>query len=236
MGLFDHYFADLQRGFSSIPRALGRKWFRTYMHPRSLYRVLAELPKGSQVLDVGCGPGNILKIFKQHRDELEYVGVDWSIPENAHEDEGPSAGKITFVESDVTKELAFENRQFELITCYFVIEHIELKNLERFCQNLVSMLKPGGYLFLTVPNPRSVYLDFYDDPTHIRPYTSTALKKLFEPLGIVTHRHGIDRSWKILFLSPFYRLYTLFKKDPSGISFFRGHLFGATSYFLGIKR
>ena len=180
------------------------------------------------MLDVGCGPGNALRMFRHHRSDLDYTGMDATIQSEAGSEEG-----LQFVSADITQATGLPAGQYDLVTCYFVIEHISLQDLEDFCRNLKSLVRPGGYLFLTAPNSRSVLLDFYDDPTHVRPYNGTAMCRLFQPMDIMTVAQGVDRSWKILLLSPFYSLYTLFKKDRSGISFFRIHLFGVVSFFLG---
>lgn len=230
MGLFDDYFSDLQENYASWPRTFGRNWFKTHKHPSSLYKILTHLPKQAKVLDVGCGPGNTLQIFREARNDLELSGIDFQIAPETRD-----TPNLNLVQADVIKGLPFTRHCFDLVTCYFVLEHIHLSDLEVFCENLTALVKPGGYLFLTVPNQWSIWLDFYDDPTHVRPYTVEAMVRLFLPLGIETHQLGKDRSWKILMLSPFYWLYCKLIGKKSVINFFGVHLLGSNSYLLGRK-
>lgn len=230
MGLYDHYFDRLQQSFNSLPRALGRKWLKTHQHPKCLYDLIYKLPKGANVLDVGCGAGNTLRLFHECNADVNYWATDLKISDHL---EVPPDTHV--VQTDLAKENPFKEYFFDVVTCFFVLEHIELKNLDSFCNNLVSIIKPEGYIFLVFPNERSLMLGFYDDPTHIRPYSPLAVDKLMRNRNFSLEKRGRDRSWKILLLSPFYHLFSLIKKDPAGINFFFIHLAGTTSYYLGKK-
>lgn len=83
----------------------------------------------------------------------------------------------TFV-MDLT-QMAFQDRYFDVIICYHVLEHIH--NDRRAMQELFRVLKPGGWAILQVPiwaettyedsrTPKSQYEDVYGHRGHVRRY------------------------------------------------------------------
>ena len=60
-----------------------------------------------------------------------------------------------------------------MIISLAVIEHIE--NIDNFVGEALRVLKPGGIFYLSTPNFRFCYKSFYNDPTHVRPFTETTL-------------------------------------------------------------
>ena len=230
MSLYDSYFDSLQSSFSSLPRRMARRWLKTHEHPRVLYTLLKSLPAGAKLLDVGCGPCNNLRIFNSYRDDIYLYGLDFNVANVDGE-----IGDLALVQADPSKSIPFPAESFDLVVSYFVLEHIETSRLDAFCESLANVVKPGGHLFLTFPNEQSLKHGFYDDPTHVRPYTAFSVNKLFAPRGFKHVSSGKDRSFKILMLSPFYQLMSLFRRDNTNINFFTIHLLGTNSYYLGRK-
>ena len=73
-------------------------------------------------------------------------------------------------------------------------------------------------------NHRSLLFGFYNDPTHIRPYSRMALSRSATLAGLEVLEVRIERSWVILLLSPFYHLYQFIRRMPVVIPFFWEHL------------
>ena len=55
-----------------------------------------------------------------------------------------------------------------------VIEHIY--NPNNFLNEIKRILKKNGNLIIVTPNFRFSFKEFYDDPTHVKPYTEESLK------------------------------------------------------------
>jgi SAM-dependent methyltransferase len=77
----------------------------------------------------------------------------------------------------------------DFITMNGVIEH--LSSPTHILREIHSALKVGGLLYINTPNFQRDYLNFYNDPTHVKPYTPKSIKAALELMG-----------FKVLFLEP----------------------------------
>lgn len=75
-------------------------------------------------------------------------------------------------------KLSFENEVFDFVTFNAVIEH--LYNPNNILSEIYRVLKKDGILITTAPNYHYGYKYFYDDPTHLHPYTPTSLEKVLK--------------------------------------------------------
>ena len=125
-----------------------------------------QLPKESKILDVGCGPGELLL---ELRGDYEFLaGIDIAqemitIANNKLEKKS-SNKKLIFEVGDI-ENLRFDDNTFDLIICSGVIEY--LKDDEGWIKEIKRTLKPGGYLIINVTNKYS-----------IRKWTSGPIEKL----------------------------------------------------------
>jgi len=104
--------------------------------------------------------------------------------------------------------LLFELSNFHVLFMQSVIEH--LKDPVEAVSALARFVKPGGRIILSAPTPEN---SFWDDPTHVRPYTPKSLLSLGEICGLeVEHLTYVFAFLLGLQLrSPlFYRLLNLF--------------------------
>ena len=75
-------------------------------------------------------------------------------------------------------KIYFENESFDFVIFNAVIEH--LYNPNNILTEIYRVLKKGGILITTAPNYRYGYKYFYDDPTHLHPYTPQSLAKVLQ--------------------------------------------------------
>ena len=164
---------------------LERRWRGTEEEIRERIAVylphLARIPAGSAVLDLGCGRGEALALFRDHG--LTARGVDASerMVELCRE------RGLTAVAGDLFATLAAEAEgSLGAVVSFHVIEHLPPAALDRLVRLAWRALRPGGLLILETPNPLSLLVaarNFWLDPTHQRPVHPESLKLSYELAG-----------------------------------------------------
>jgi SAM-dependent methyltransferase len=113
-----------------------RSWF--------LGDVLASLAKGSDVLELGCGPGTAARELSDGR---RYVGVDLSqVQLLIARRRVPHA---QFVRADITTTI-FQTASFDGIVAFYVFNHVPQKELARTFAQVFGWLRPRGQLMLSL--------------------------------------------------------------------------------------
>ena len=86
---------------------------------------------------------------------------------------------------DIEKDkLEHDDGSIDFITMNAVIEHIQ--NPENIFFEIKRVLKKNGLLFVRTPNWKMCSDDFYNDPTHVKPYTPEGLRNTFNLFGLNT--------------------------------------------------
>jgi SAM-dependent methyltransferase len=104
---------------------------------RWVRKLLDDLPKDTSILDVGCGEGVLVNLYRK----IGYGiwGVDrnyisqWIVPGDA-------------------KRLPFATDIFDVVLLLDVIEHIHLTQQEKVIKEVIRVLRQGGYLIASIPN------------------------------------------------------------------------------------
>src|SRR5207302_1798418 len=76
-----------------------------------------------------------------------------------------------------TADVVTVDGAFDLIVCMNVLEHIE--DDYRALRHMLSLLRPGGTLFLLVPSHDLLYSDFDRASGHYRRYSKARMAALF---------------------------------------------------------
>lgn len=130
------------------------------------------LGRSSVVLDYGCGPGDLLHVCKEMGIAAE--GVDsYERSVLLALQRGLSVKQADF------SSLPFEKESFDAIILQSVIEHVS--NPIEMLQTLTAYLAPGGMLVVSAPTPGA---HFWDDPTHVRPFTPQSFKVIGDLIGL----------------------------------------------------
>ncbi len=109
-----------------------RRWF--------LEEVLARLPGGSAVPELGCGPGTDAAELSAGR---RYIGVDLSpVQLSIARRRAPHA---TFVLGDFTS-LAFRPASFDGVVAFYAFNHVPQDEVEPTFARIFAWLRPGGRL------------------------------------------------------------------------------------------
>src|SRR5262249_29915915 len=100
---------------------------------RLIVPLLLELVQPRSVVDVGCGTGSWLSVFRDHGVE-DVLGIDWEYV-------GANSLEISpdhFYAFDLTQPLRLE-RRFDLVVSLEVAEHLPPESADAFVESLVSL-------------------------------------------------------------------------------------------------
>lgn len=156
--------------------------------------VQSPSPSSGLFLDLGCGDRYLETAVSERG--MRYQGLD-------------------------VDTVDFERDPLPLATCSVdfavslaVIEH--LRDPSFFMSEIFRCLRPGGVVYLSTPNFQYDFRNFYNDPTHVKPYTPVALEMMLSLYGFQrVHTfpglrckskwwyQGPWRFWRAFFLLPF---------------------------------
>jgi len=148
-------------------------------------QVLREFtaPQGLKLLDVGCGHGEFLYWAKQAG--FDIAGVDFNERSLAFAREILGLAEIyNCTVSDVRSR--FGTECFDVITMFEVLEHVDAP-LDML-QQLVDLIRPNGYLCVSVPGherwPPLFDRDVDMPPHHLTLWTASALNAALTRIGM----------------------------------------------------
>jgi SAM-dependent methyltransferase len=174
--------------------------------PGSRLEITLEYCRGKSVLDIGCVNHNIENVDVeswQHRAITEVasnvLGVDYL------HDEVQELAKRGFrvLAADITKPLDL-NEQFDVIVIGHLIEH--LSSFDGLFTNIQKLLKPGGHVLISTPNPfyteQYFYAAFKNDlivnSEHTCWIDPVTLDQLARRFGLVTTAvYWIKEKWNL---------------------------------------
>lgn len=132
----------------------GNNWVKVQRH-KLRFRFIRRFVKVGKLFDLGAGWGHFMLAGK----ELGYDVYGVEISEQPYlycvNDLKLPVDHIDFFEMDETRQ------QFDLITMWDVLEHIDQAN--EFLAKCAALTRPGGYLFLQVPQIDSYFARRHKD-------------------------------------------------------------------------
>ncbi len=128
----------------------GDVWHRTLIDP-GLFRLLGRLPRGTRVLDIGCGNGYIAR--RLSRDGARVVGVDASreLIEYAREEERVHPLGIVYHLSDAARLPIREKGVFDVAVANMSL--LDIKDAEGAIRELARVVRPGGRFVFSISHP-----------------------------------------------------------------------------------
>ena len=145
-----------------------------------------RLPKHARVLDVGCGPGIPIGKALVGKD-FKVTGVDLSeTMVSLAKNNVPEAGFLCMSMTDLDEKEVYDG----IIAAYSML-CLEPEQFKQTAQRMVTALKPGGLLLVTLNEPSGAhkeeesYACIMGQRMYSRPYTETEVKAAFEDLTLV---------------------------------------------------
>jgi SAM-dependent methyltransferase len=157
---------------------------------RLLYRKRAAtvertLGRKGSVLDIGCGPGFLLREFRERGWQVH--GTEFSERSAAH------ARDVLRLPISIASEFKFQDDSFDAVVMWHVLEH--MPDPERTVSEVARVLRAGGVFLCAVPNFGSAEARFARDkwfhldvPRHLNHFTVPALQKLLAAHGLTVQR------------------------------------------------
>ena len=108
--------------------------------------LLKLLPTKARVLELGCGPGNVVKYLKSKRGDLDILGIDLA-PEMIKEAERQNPG-AEFQLMDI-RDVAQLNRKFDAVIVAFAIPYISSHDVAALFSDIQNLTVANGLLYLS---------------------------------------------------------------------------------------
>lgn len=137
-----------------------------------------RVPAGGRILDIGCGRGMLARSLVDSG--FDVCGTDFS--EDATRGIDP---RIDLLISPSLAEAGLDDACFDAVVIWHVFEH--LTDPSAALQEVHRLLKPGGRLFIAVPNFASLQARIFgrhwfhlDPPRHLYHFTAQGLAEMLE--------------------------------------------------------
>lgn len=170
---------DTSRGIVNNLYQKVRKY--TLGQKRKLVEKVTGIREG-QLLDVGSGTGAFVNEMSSHGWQVTGLEPDADAREVANKNYG-------FELKDTSAFYSLQPGSYDAISMWHVLEHVH--DLNAYIQQLKSVLKENGKLFIAVPNytsgDASVYKEFwaaYDVPRHLYHFSPNSMRVLIEKHGM----------------------------------------------------
>jgi SAM-dependent methyltransferase len=182
----DVRYSERERPYTDYPERLTSYLTEQYLRG---YR-------GAKLLDLGCGRGEFLHGFANLG--FQGIGFDRSRPAQ------PRFSEPVVVGDYETGGLPFEDAEFSVLFNKSVFEHVrDISPLLRECHRV---LEPNGRMVSLVPDWTAQWRHFYDDFTHVRPFTLTGLRECVQSHGFQIREavrfRQLPHLWERPYLGP----------------------------------
>lgn len=147
-----------------------KKYFPDKNEVRLIRKILRNLDRRIEALDVGSGYGEKITVLKNMGFnnilgiEINPVIIEKDIKNNMN------------VVSPDEFERKYQEKKFDLVIMSHIIEHFSWEELLHFMDNYLEHLKQGGYCLIVTP---ILHGQFYNDFDHVKPYYPNALTMMF---------------------------------------------------------
>jgi SAM-dependent methyltransferase len=156
-------------------------WFRA-RNALIVWAMRTYAPDCSRFLEIGCGTGFVLAAIRSAYPDAELVGS-----ELFSRGLGFAAARVPsaeFLQMDA-RDIPFREH-FDAIGAFDVLEHIEDDGA--VIATVARALRPGGHLFVTVPQHPALWSPQDDVSLHVRRYTAAGIRAKLRAAGFAVVR------------------------------------------------
>jgi len=157
---------------------------------------LRTIDPNGQALDLGCGRGEWLEILGELNIAASGIDLDEGMLSDCRK-----LGLNVEQGNALTKLSQQADNSLVLISGFHLAEHLSNADLQTLIQESHRALKPGGLLILETPNTENITvatINFYFDPSHLRPIPAKLLQFLTLHLGFARSKIiGLQESTEL---------------------------------------
>lgn len=121
-------------------RNLDPNWSYTPTYIRKMAfirRYIASLPQTTKILDAGCGEGVLVEEFRQRGWQIEGLDLNY---------------ESEFVQLGDVRAMPYSDSSFDVVLFLDTLEHLSFEDQPKALQEIHRVLRPGGFLVVSVPN------------------------------------------------------------------------------------
>lgn len=151
------------------------KKIRKYTHTKKV-KLVTHLSQGKSILDIGCGSGELLGLFKKNG--WDTIGIE---PNRIAREFAKTSYDINVLDEGEISNIPSQSK--DVVTLWHVLEHVS--GLNERVNELRRILKKDGTIFIAVPNIISYdaqyynnYWAAYDVPRHLYHFSPDTMTKL----------------------------------------------------------
>jgi cyclopropane fatty-acyl-phospholipid synthase-like methyltransferase len=163
----------------------------TWPRMRWLEKLLAVLPAGAAVLDLGCGSGDPadIALARQH----QVTGVDISEAQIDKARQNVPSG--TFIHGDLGA-LDFPPASFDAVVSFYTLEHLPREEHAAIFGRIAAWLRPGGYLLLGTEAAQSAGSvgTWLGVPMFFSSHDPATVQRLIGEAGMAIHETATERQ------------------------------------------
>jgi len=164
------------------PEAIIESWQWGDPAMRNLTGILiGELKKinPESILDAGCGSGRLTLQVAKAGFNIEGIDCEEKALSLAEKIRDKMGLKVNFHRGSLAEDEPPELPLYDVVVCSEVLEHIP--NYQQVVKNLAGLVKPGGFLIITVPKDPRLYTELDRYGGHLRRFEFFQLKEVLEP-------------------------------------------------------
>jgi ubiquinone/menaquinone biosynthesis C-methylase UbiE len=156
-----------------------------YVRLRTSYKkLLTGLPgkiKKLKVVDIGCGRGELLRLYKEVGIKSLGIDLNQSMVERC-----VNLGFDAIQENAITHLKNLPANSLAGISGIHFVEHITFEDLYTLLNECFRVLAPGGFILFETPNPENLVVGastFWYDSSHLKPIPPDVLAFIVEYIG-----------------------------------------------------